>query len=69
MQKFLNTMLGSWLKMFVAIILYEFWQMGADLFSLNAESLKALLQAGLVGLIPVIINWLNPKDERYGWKG
>jgi hypothetical protein len=42
--------------------------MGGDLFALNVETLKHLFQAGVVAIIPVIINYLNPLDKRYGHK-
>jgi len=37
-----------------------------NLFSWNLEMLESLLTVGVVSMIPIIINWLNPADERYG---
>jgi hypothetical protein len=65
-MKFLNTIAGSWLKIFFVAILIKFMDMGADIFALNLDSLKAFVQAGVVACIPVIINFLNPHDTRYG---
>lgn len=66
MKNFLNTIAGSWLKVFAVAVLIKFSDLGADLFALNLETLKHLLQAGFVATIPVIINYLNPNDTRYG---
>lgn len=66
MQKFLNSIYGSWLKVFAVAILVKFSDLGADVFSLDAESLKHIVNAGVLALIPVIINYLNPADPRYG---
>ena len=66
MKNFLNSIAGSWLKVFAVAIMVKFLDMGADVFALNAESLKHLLQAGIVAVVPVVINFLNPNDPRYG---
>jgi hypothetical protein len=66
MGKFLNSPFGSWLKVFAIAVLVKFQDLGADVFSLDLESVKHLVQAGIVALIPVIINSLNPSDTRYG---
>lgn len=66
MGKFLNSPLGSWLKVFLTAVLIKFLDKGADIFALDLESIKDLVQAGMVGVLPVIINILNPQDTRYG---
>jgi hypothetical protein len=68
MKRFLNSIAGSWLKVFIVAVLVKFMDMGGDLFALNIETLKHLFQAGVVAIIPVIINYLNPLDKRYGHK-
>lgn len=68
MQKFLNTMGGSWLKVFLVAVLVEWQLLGADLWALNADTLKHLANAGAIALLPIIINYLNPSDPRYGKK-
>lgn len=68
MQTFLSTPVGSFLKVFVSIVL------GAALADLSGlESFEGLLDgwqgwviAGLSSALPVIINYLNPADPRYG---
>jgi hypothetical protein len=41
-------------------------QNGVNLFSWNLEMVESLLTVGVVSVIPIIINWLNPSDTRYG---
>ena len=67
-MKFLNTIWGSWLKVFAVAVLVKFSDLGGNIFALDAESLKHLANAGIIALIPVIINFLNPQDTRYGPK-
>ena len=67
-MKFLNTIWGSWLKVFAVAVLVKFSDLGGNIFALDAESLKHLVNAGVISLIPVIINFLNPQDTRYGPK-
>jgi hypothetical protein len=68
MKEFLNTPLAAWLKVFVATILSLVLiniSKGIDLFSLNW---KEIVSGAVASLLPVIINWLNPNDPRYGLK-
>lgn len=66
MQNFLNSPAGSWLKVFVSgilgLVLTNVLN-GADIFSMDW---KSILSGGIASVIPVIINWLNPNDTRYG---
>ena len=52
----------SWLRIFLAAILT------AVLTSITTGDWYwlTILFAGLVSTLPVIINWLNPNDPRYG---
>jgi hypothetical protein len=53
-------LLGSWLRAFVA---------GAAALGINGNyGLDEMLKAGLVAVLPVIYNWANPNDKRYGRK-
>ena len=65
----LNTIYASWIKVFISAVLGAYLielQNGVNLFSWNLEMLESLLTVGVVSMIPIIINWLNPADERYG---
>lgn len=71
MKKFLNTPFGSFTKVFLAAVLTTYLILlsnGNKLFTWNKDMLEHLLTAGLVSAIPVIINWINPNDTRYGIK-
>ena len=64
-MKKLNTPFGSWLKVFAVALLIKFMDLGADIFALNIDTVKHLVQAGVVAVIPVIINFLNPTNHWY----
>ena len=66
MGKFLNSIWGSWLKVFAVAVLVKFSDLGGNIFALDAESLKHLVNTGVISLIPVIINFLNPQHKTYG---
>jgi hypothetical protein len=51
-------LLGSWLRAFVA-------GSAALAMSGNWQPID-VLKAGLAAVLPVIYNWANPKDTRYG---
>jgi len=65
---FLAGPVGSWLRVFVAVVL-GLWL--ADLASVGTIHFDAAewgtwLAAGLVAVLPVIIAWVNPNDPRFG---
>jgi len=68
-MKFLNTIYGSWLKVFISSVLTTYLALltqGINLFTWNLDMVENLLAAGFVSTLPVIINYLNPQDPRYG---
>ena len=62
MMKFLNSIYGSWLKVFVSAILTMIVMKG-DIYLIT---LKDCLNAGIISILPIIINYINPNDKRYG---
>ena len=65
----LNTIYASWLKVFASAVLGAYLielQNGTNLFSWNLEMVESLLTVGVASTLPIIINWLNPSDTRYG---
>ena len=70
-MKNLNTIYASWLKVFIAAVLGAYLvelQDGQNLFDWSFEMVESLLTVGVVSLIPIVINYLNPNDTRYGVK-
>ena len=68
-MKELNTIYASWLKVFASAVLGAYLielQNGINLFSWDLNMVEKLLTAGFVSTLPIIINWLNPSDTRYG---
>jgi len=68
-MKQLNTIYASWLKVFISSVFGAYLimlQEGTNLFSWDLAMVEKLLTAGVVSTLPIIINWLNPSDTRYG---
>lgn len=63
-MKFLNSIYGSWLKIFVSAVLTMIVMKG-DIYSIT---IKDCLNAGIISILPIVINYLNPHDTRYGKK-
>ncbi len=61
-MKFLNSIYGSWLKIFLSAILTMVMAKG-DIYLVT---LKECISAGIISILPIIINYLNPLDKRYG---
>jgi hypothetical protein len=70
-QAFLNGPVGSFLKVFVAVTLGAFLGDLAGLteFSDVFSQWQGWFITGLVSAVPILINWLNPADPRYGRRG
>jgi len=62
MMKFLNSIYGSWIKIFLSAILTMVIAKG-DIYLVT---IKECLSAGIISILPIIINYLNPHDKRYG---
>tara|TARA_R110000868_G_scaffold61428_2_gene186642 strand:+ start:422 stop:610 length:189 start_codon:yes stop_codon:yes gene_type:complete len=61
-MKFLNSIYGSWVKIFLSAILTMIMSKG-DIYLVT---LKECISAGIISVLPIIINYLNPHDKRYG---
>lgn len=66
MKKFLNTPFGSWFKVFITTILSLYLASGKGIFELDINSLKDIVSCGIAATLPVIINYLNSEEPRYG---
>jgi hypothetical protein len=61
-MKFLNSIYGSWLKVALTAILTMIITKG----NIYEITLEEVISAGVISILPIIINWLNPNDTRYG---
>lgn len=61
-----KAMLASWGRSFLAAALSAFIATGGDVFSLDLDGLKAILTAGIVAILPVVMRYLNPSDAAFG---
>jgi hypothetical protein len=61
-MKFLNTIYGSWLKLVLTAILTMVITKG----NIYEVTLEECISAAVISILPIIINWLNPNDTRYG---
>ena len=62
----MNAMLKSWLKVFLATVFALFLADGADLFGIGVDEVRGWLAAGTASVLPLIITWLDPDDDRFG---
>jgi hypothetical protein len=61
-MKFLNSIYGSWLKVALTAILTMIITKG----NIYEITLEEVISAGVISILPIIVNWLNPHDTRYG---
>jgi hypothetical protein len=62
MMKFLNSIYGSWVKVFVSAVLTMIIAKG----NIYLITIEECISAGVISILPIIINYLNPNDTRYG---
>ncbi len=63
---FLNTPLGSLVKVFLSAILtivLDKWSHNIDIFTLDW---RTVISGAVGSVLPIVINLLNDKDPRYG---
>lgn len=63
-MKFLNSMYGSWLKVALTGILTMIVAKG----NIYEIAMQDIISAAVISIIPIVINYLNPNDPRYGRK-
>lgn len=63
---FATSPLASFLKIFGAYLLSTAVAAWATTGVISLDQWQTWVIGGLVSAIPVIINWLNPNDARYG---
>lgn len=70
-KPFMTTMLGSWTKVFFAAVSLQMLNSlteGHSLFTWDIEMLEKFINAGVVALLPMIVNFFNPAYPLYGTK-
>ena len=68
MGEFLNTAVGSYIKVFLAVFLTLVMNQMSNGLSILSLDWSMILNGAVLALLPVIINALNPSDNRYGKK-
>jgi hypothetical protein len=66
MSKSMKAAVASYARSFAAAALAAFLATGGDIASLNADSLKMILSAGVAAVLPVAMRALNPNDKAFG---
>jgi len=63
-----KNMIRSWLNVFIAAVITAFLTLlvSTESLSLDWATAEAILIAGLVAVLPVIRNYFNMTDHRYG---
>jgi len=62
MMKFLNSIYGSWVKVFLSAVLTMVIAKG----NIYLVTLEECISAGIISILPIVINYINPNDTRYG---
>jgi hypothetical protein len=62
MMKFLNSVYGSWIKIFISAVITMIISKG----NIYLITLEECISAGVISILPIIVNYLNPHDTRYG---
>ena len=68
MSKQTKAMLKSWANVFVAAVIASFLAILVDsqTLALDWQTVEAILIAGLVAVLPVVKNYFDKSDHRYG---
>jgi hypothetical protein len=64
--RFLNTPLGSALKVFTAVMLTMIVADWTNHGRIDFESWQTWVIAAVASAVPIVVNWVNPLDSRYG---
>ncbi len=68
MSKQTKAMLKSWANVFVAAVIASFLAILVDTgtLALDMKSVEAIIISGLVAVLPVVKNYFDANDPRYG---
>ena len=62
----LKAAIASYGRSFLAAALAAFMATGGDIWALDADTLRALISAGVAAVVPVALRALNDKDPAFG---
>lgn len=66
MSSQVKAMVGSWARVFLVAVITAFLAMQTPPWDVTGDQWLAVLWAGILSVLPVVLNWLNPNDPRYG---
>lgn len=66
MTKVQKAMLASYGRSFLASMVTAFMATGGDLLSLDGDSAKVILAAGIASILPVALRYINKQDPAFG---
>ena len=64
-RKLMASPIGTFLKVFLSTVL-TMWIAMDNIFAVDVTALKAIISAGVVSAMPVVLNYLNPEYKNYG---
>ena len=62
----MQKVLKSWGKVFASTVLALFLADGGDVVGVGWGDLRTYLAAGVASVLPLVITWVDPSDERWG---
>lgn len=64
-RKLMASPIGTFLKVFMSTVL-TMWIAMDNIFAVDVTALRAIISAGVVSAMPVVLNYLNPEYKNYG---
>jgi len=64
-RKLMASPIGTFLKVFLSTVL-TMWIAMDNIFAVDVTALRAIISAGVVSAMPVVLNYLNPEYKNYG---
>ena len=61
-----SKLVKSWVKVFLAALFSAFLADLTDVFAVTWSEFQVYITAGVAALLPVVITWLDPSDDRFG---
>ena len=61
-----SKLIKSWVKVFLAALASAFLADLSSVFVVTWSDWQVYITAGVAALLPVVISWLDPSDDRFG---